>query len=155
MYLVLSLRAPRRRLAGVERGSRLSQALLYPSCDRVRATEHASGGPVYLLERRHGLVKIVERGAVVLVERRRVTPPHREREIVTLSEYTPRHGRQLAQEFTGFSVALPTKKERRVVVGFWGVFELRAAAFCFFVLNSCKTGFPGSTRAHVHTNPSY
>jgi hypothetical protein len=33
------------------------------SCGRVRATEHASRDPFCLLERRHGLVKIVERGA--------------------------------------------------------------------------------------------
>ena len=35
----------------------------------MRATEHASGGPVYLLERRHGLAEIVQRGGGVLVER--------------------------------------------------------------------------------------
>ena len=33
--------------------------------ERVRATEHASRDPFRVLERRHGLAEIVERGAAV------------------------------------------------------------------------------------------
>jgi hypothetical protein len=46
------------------------------------ATEHAPGGPFQLLERRHGLAEIVERGAVFRVERHRIICPYREREII-------------------------------------------------------------------------
>ena len=49
-----------RRHAGAERGSRLSQGTLNPLCERVRSTEHASRGPFRPLERRHGLVEIVD-----------------------------------------------------------------------------------------------
>ena len=52
----------------------------------MRAAEHAPRGPLHLLERRHGLAEIVERGAGVQVERRRVIPPQSERESMTLSE---------------------------------------------------------------------
>ena len=38
-------------------------------CDRVRAAEHAPRGPFQLLERRHCLAEIVERGAGVPAER--------------------------------------------------------------------------------------
>ena len=42
--------------------------------ERVRAAEHAPRDPCRLLERRHGLAEIVERGAGVLVaERLRVS----------------------------------------------------------------------------------
>ena len=43
------------------------QFVLYPSCDWVRAAEHASRGPIRLLERIHGLAELSERRAVVLV----------------------------------------------------------------------------------------
>ena len=39
------------------------------SVSRVRATEHAPRNPSHVLERRHGLVEIVERGVCRLVER--------------------------------------------------------------------------------------
>ena len=68
------------------RGSRFSQIPLKPQRGRVRATEHAPRDPCRVLERRHGLVEIVERGAVVLIERPGVSPSRPEREIVTLSE---------------------------------------------------------------------
>ena len=58
-----------RRLAGVERGSRLSQIVLNNRCERIPTAEHAARSPGCLLECRHGLAKIVERGAVVCVER--------------------------------------------------------------------------------------
>ena len=63
-----------RRFAGAERGSRVSQGLLHRHHDRVRPPKHAPRGPFGFLERRHGLAEIVERGAVVVVERPRVTP---------------------------------------------------------------------------------
>ena len=51
------------RLAGGERGSRLSQADLDHLCERVRPSKHAPRGPFRLLERRHGLAEIVDGGA--------------------------------------------------------------------------------------------
>jgi hypothetical protein len=65
----------RRRLAGAETSLRDLQGTLNPRCDRVRAAKHASRDRFYLLERRHGLAEIVERGTV-LVERPRVNFPH-------------------------------------------------------------------------------
>ena len=79
-------------LGGAEGGSRLWYVALNPLCDRVRAAEHASRGPFRVLERRHGLVEIVERGGGVVVERLRVNPPCLERAIMTLSENASRHG---------------------------------------------------------------
>ena len=63
------LGTPRRRFAGAEDGSRVSQVVIDPYCERVRATKHAPRGPFRLLERRHGLAEIVERGAGVLVKK--------------------------------------------------------------------------------------
>ena len=80
---------------------------------RVRASERAPRNSQRILERRHRLAEIVERGGGVAVERLRVTPPHLERGLITLTKNASRHGRQLAQEFTGFSVALQTNKDRR------------------------------------------
>ena len=62
----------RRLFAGVERFSHDLQVFLNPSCHRVRTAEHAPRDRFYLLERRHGLAEIVERGVVVKKERRRV-----------------------------------------------------------------------------------
>ena len=42
----------------------------------MRAAEHASSDRFNLLERRHGVAAIVERGASVLLERRHVVQPH-------------------------------------------------------------------------------
>ena len=61
-YDIRCLRSPR---AG-EHSSRVSQMEINPSCHRVCATEHAPCGPFRLLQRRHGLAEIVERGSVVL-----------------------------------------------------------------------------------------
>ena len=66
LYLVLRT-ARRRYFAGAERGSRFLQGPLMCSCGRVRAAEDAPRDPFRLLERRHGLAQIVERGIVVLV----------------------------------------------------------------------------------------
>ena len=69
----LTLRAPRRRrFAGAECLSRLSQSAPNSHCEGVLAAEHAPCGPCRVLERRHGLAEIAERGAVVFVERLRV-----------------------------------------------------------------------------------
>ena len=59
----------RRRFAGAERGSRVSQGVLDPRCQRVRVTEHAPRRPFRVLERGHGLAEIVERDGGVFVER--------------------------------------------------------------------------------------
>ncbi len=48
------------------------QIVLNSSCHRVRTTEHAPPDPRRVLERRHGLANIEERGAGVQVERRSV-----------------------------------------------------------------------------------
>ena len=58
------LRTPRRRLAGAERGSRISQVFLHPRCERVRAPEHAPRNPFGALEHCHGLAQIVERRVI-------------------------------------------------------------------------------------------
>jgi hypothetical protein len=49
----------------VERGSRISNINLNRFCGRVRAPEHAPRDPSRVLEHRHGLAEIVERGARV------------------------------------------------------------------------------------------
>ena len=82
----------RRRFAGAEDGSRGSQIVLNPFCERVRAAEHAPRGPCRILERRHGFADVVERGAGVHVERLRVSPLHPEREMMILSKNSSRHG---------------------------------------------------------------
>ena len=88
-----SCRVPcRRRLAGVERGSRVSQMELNRRCERVRATEHAPRDPFRGLERRYCLAEIVECGAGVPVERRRKNPPQPKRDLRILSEDPSRDG---------------------------------------------------------------
>jgi len=54
----------------VERGSRDLQFVLKALCERVRAPKHTTRGPSRVLERRHGLAEIVERGAVGVEEGR-------------------------------------------------------------------------------------
>ena len=51
----------------MERGSRVLQIVLNAFCERVGAAEHAPRDPIRLLERRHGLAEIVERGVGVLI----------------------------------------------------------------------------------------
>ena len=62
------------RFARAERGSRVLQGSLNIHYGRVRAAKHAPRGAFRVLERRHGLADIGERGAGVQVERLRVTP---------------------------------------------------------------------------------
>jgi len=50
-------------------GSRVSQSVIHPCCERVRATEHTPRGLCRLPERIHGLAEIVERTSGV---RRRI-----------------------------------------------------------------------------------
>ena len=62
----------RRRLAGAEHGSRVLQIAPHRSCQRMRATQHAPRDQFRVLERRHSLAEIVERGVSVEVEHLRV-----------------------------------------------------------------------------------
>ena len=74
----------------------------------MRAAEHPPRDPFRVLERRHGLVEIVERGAVVIAERHRVNPPHPECEFMTLAENASCHGHHIAQQRLGFFETLQT-----------------------------------------------
>ena len=93
-------------LAYAERGSYYLQVLFSLRCEWVRATKHASRDPFNFLERRHALAEIVERRAGALAERLRLSFPHLEREIMTLSEDASRHGHYFAQQRLGFFEAL-------------------------------------------------
>ena len=88
----------RRLFAGAERCSRESQMALNPRCGRVRTAEHAPRDRFYLLERRHGLAEIVERGGGVLVQCTGVSRPHLERDCMIRAKNTLRHGRTFAQQ---------------------------------------------------------
>ena len=92
--------------AGTELGPRESQGPLNVLCERMRAAEHAPRGPFRVLERRHGLAEVVERGGGVIVEHLPVKPPDLEREFITLAENAPRHGDRFAQQRLGFFEAL-------------------------------------------------
>ena len=105
LYLVLRT-ARRRFFTGAERGSRFLQGPLMCSCGRVRAAEDAPRDPFRLLERRHSLAQIVERGIVVLVERLRITPTHQEREVMVISKDASRHWHCFEQQRLNFCVAL-------------------------------------------------
>ena len=84
--LIINATSSPARLAGAERGSRLSQVILHRRCERMRATKHAPRGPPRLLERRHGLAEIVERGA-----RRGGRPARRQR--LSFASHSRRCGR--------------------------------------------------------------
>ncbi len=91
---------------GAERGSRVSQLALSPCCPRVRATENAPRNTFRVLERRHSLVEIVQRGVGVFVERPCVITPHCERAIIILSENASCHGHRFAEQWLGLFEAL-------------------------------------------------
>ena len=91
----------RRRLAGAERGSCISQIHLQLRYQRICAAQNAPRGPFRLFDRRHGLAEIIERG-VVQAERHRVSPLHLERDFITISENASRHGHRFAQQCLGF-----------------------------------------------------
>ena len=85
---------------------RVSQRFLNLHNIRVRAAEHASRDPFRVLDGRQGLADVVERGCGVIVERVRVTQPHLERELITISENAPRHGQFFAHQRLGVCEAL-------------------------------------------------
>ena len=99
------LRTTRRRFAGAERRSSRGQIVPNPGCERVRDTKHTPRGPLYLLERRHGLAEIVERSTGVVDDRRCASRPHPERGLITLAENAPRHRYAFPQQRNGFFVA--------------------------------------------------
>ena len=68
----------------------------------MRGAEDAPRVPFHFRERLHALAEIIERGASVTVEHRRVNRPHPERGIITISENTSRHGNHFAQQWFGF-----------------------------------------------------
>ena len=107
----------RRRFAGAERGSRLLQELLDLRYARVKFTEHAPDNPCRVLERRHGLVEIGERGGVVHVERSRVKRPDIERDLILATEDASSHGHYFSRQCPGFFEALQLKQGIRVVEG--------------------------------------
>ena len=91
--------------AGLEHGSRQFQILLKRHCERVRATEHATRNPYRVLERRNCFAEIVEGGAVVFVEHRRVNQPYPDRVFMRRSEGALRQGHRLAQQCLGLFIA--------------------------------------------------
>jgi hypothetical protein len=91
--------------AGLEHGSRVSKIALNCSCERVRATEHATRNPYRVLERRNCFAEIVEGGAVVFVEHRRVNQPYPDRVFMRRSEGALRQGHRLAQQCLGLFIA--------------------------------------------------
>ena len=73
----------RRRLGAVEQGSHLLQVALYPFRERMRAAEHAPRCPFQILEHLHAFAEIIARGAGVIAECYRVSPPNLERELIS------------------------------------------------------------------------
>ena len=73
----------------------------------MRATQHTTRGPLYLLEHRNGFADIVERRAVVLAEHPPVIRPHTETEFnfITFSENASRYGYRFSKQCLGFSEA--------------------------------------------------
>ena len=67
----------------------------------MRAAEHAPRGPFQLLERRHGLAEIFERGAVVPVQRLPVGPPQRDYGIFSPFTGTPCNYRDCGVKWDG------------------------------------------------------
>ena len=94
---------------------RFSQIALNPRNERMRATEYAPRGPFQVLERRHCLAEVVERGSGVPVERHRVVPSHSKREFMTLPENASRRGHRFFQQRLAFYEALEIEKEPGVV----------------------------------------
>ena len=84
--------------AGGEGFPRHLQILLHQLAEWVRSSQTAPRGRFDLLKRRHGLAEIFERGTVIFVERPRVNTPHRERDVMTLSENASRHRNHFAHQ---------------------------------------------------------
>ena len=100
---------------GIGRGSRAGvgellacnfQRSLDPRRLRMRFAEYEFIRMCDGLERLHTFAEIVERGAIVPVERLCITPPHPERVIVPLSQNASRHGYIFAHERLGLFEAL-------------------------------------------------
>ena len=87
--------------AGAERCLRVLQGTLSIFYGRVRTAEHASRDPRRILEHRHGLSEIVERGAGVLIERVRVKHPQPERVIMRRPKNASRHGQRFERQCLG------------------------------------------------------
>ena len=68
----------------------------------MRSTEHSPRDLYRVFEHRHGLAAIVERGAGVIEERRRVNRPHPERGFMTLAVNASRQRHRFAQQCLGF-----------------------------------------------------
>ena len=60
----------------------MSQIVLNPNCVWVRAAEHAPRDAFRVLERRHGLAEVVERGTRVREEHISINRSHRKRDII-------------------------------------------------------------------------
>ena len=96
--------APPRRLAegvdvasaGAERDSRASQVALNLPLRAGARHRRPAARSVPISSSVATVSLIVERGVVVVVERQRVSKPHPEREIMTLSENASRHGYRFA-----------------------------------------------------------
>ena len=73
-------------------------------------TEDAPRNPFQVLEGRHGLAQIVERGAGVVVEHRRVILSHLERDLMTVTENASRHRQRSKQQCFSFFEAPYIKK---------------------------------------------
>ena len=96
----------------------------------MRATQNAPRGPSRVLERRHGLAAIFERGGGAPVERPPVNPIQLEREFMTFAKNASRHGHRFAQQRLDFFEALQLNKTPRVVVGCYkGIFMFYAIDF--------------------------
>ena len=79
-----------------------------PNCQyiRVRAAKDAPSDRFRVLERRHDLAEIVERGAGVSAERLGVFPAYPERESMSFSESASRHRNHFAHQRLGFIEAI-------------------------------------------------
>ena len=64
----------------------------------MRASQHTTRGPFRLLECRHGLADIVERGVAALAKRPPVIRPHTETEIITRKAEIPDRGQESQRE---------------------------------------------------------
>ena len=94
---------------------------------RMCATEHAPQGRFDLLHHGYGLAEIIERGAVFLVENRRVNRPHFEGTLSILSKNASRHGYHLVQHRPGFFEAPKRRRRREPAVRFTAPLSERQA----------------------------
>ena len=101
----------------MQEASGLSQEMFNLLYERVRATEHAPRGPFRVLERRHCLAEVVERGVGVPDERYSIIHTHHERESMSFSKNASRYGYCFAHQRPGFFQALYLQKGHRVVGG--------------------------------------